>query len=162
MSSDPGYVQKLPPSPSRKKVKKGGGGPGKEYEADFYPGFVRKITVRRADGEETVFDQQADGPYPFVLPAGSNKPFTSSTVHFSGGPHGRSFSLSIDDPGDHILSIQVTLKTKPEKPTSLAGQALDAQGGVVGMQGDDTEVVTFENITVCCPPTCSPTGGSPG
>lgn len=131
---DPGYVQKNPPSPSRKKQEKDG------YLADFYPGFVASVVVRREGQDDVVVYQQAADD-PFVLPAGSVKPYETSEFDFSGGKLERRFRLVITDPHREIDSITVRLKAASER---------------LGDAGGDAEEVTIQDGSVLCPPMCPP------
>lgn len=131
---DPGYVQKNPPSPSRKKQEKDG------YAADFYPGFVGAVLVRREGAEDVVLYRQAPDD-PFILPAGSDKPFETSEFDFSGGKLARHFRLVITDPHREIDSIVVKLRGTSER--------------LGAVEGGDEEVV-IQDGTVLCPPMCPP------
>ncbi|MBB4639092.1 hypothetical protein [Longimicrobium terrae] len=141
---DPGYVQKNPPSPSRKKKEKDG------YAADFYPGFVAGVVVRREGQEDVVVYRQAEDD-PFILPAGSDRPFETSEFDFTGGKLARHFRLTITDPHREIDSITVRLKARSERLG-------DAEG--------EFEEVMIQDGSVLCPPMCPPIipggGGDPG
>src|SRR5687768_2440024 len=126
------------PSPSHKKVKKNVG--GHEFEAGFYPGFARTVTVNG----EPVYDQATDGPNPFVLPNGSERPWSSSAVELSSGK-GYSVLLYIDDPRHVVERIEVTLRT----PGGVGGY----EGGGAAVAGEP-DVVIIENTPVTCPPFC--------
>ena len=126
------------PSPSHKKVNKNVG--GHEFTAGFYPGFARSVTVNG----ETVYDQATDGPNPFVLPNGSERPWSSSAVELSSGK-GYSVLLYIDDPRHVVERIEVTLRT----PGGVGGY----EGGGAAA-GGDPDVVVIENTPVTCPPFC--------
>src|SRR3954471_23629647 len=64
------------PSPPYLEVKKEID--GYEVSAGFYPGFVRAIEVNGV----VLYEQKADGPYPFCLPA-DEPPLTSSVLTLS-------------------------------------------------------------------------------
>jgi hypothetical protein len=136
MSAD--QFRRPEPSPSHKKVKKSVG--GHEFTAGFYPGFARTVTVNG----ESVYDQKTDGPDPFVLPSGSEQPFSSSAVELTSGK-GYSVVLHIDDPRHVVERIEVTLRT----PGGVGGY----EGGGAAA-GGAPDVVVIENTPVICPPFC--------
>src|SRR5687768_18410802 len=117
------------PSPSHKKVKKNVG--GHEFEAGFYPGFARSVVVNG----ESVYNQAIDGPNPFVLPNGSERPWSSSAVELTSGK-GYSVLLYIDDPRHVVERIEVTLRT----PGGVA-----AFEGGSPPPGGEPDVVIIEN-----------------
>ncbi|HEX8391897.1 MAG TPA: hypothetical protein VF665_05995 [Longimicrobium sp.] len=129
---DPEYVQRNPPSPSRKRKEKDG------YVADFYPGFVRRLAVRRAGQEVVVYEQAPDDP--FILPAGSDKPWDTSEIVVQGGPSARDVRLVVHDPHQEIDSIVIRLR----------GRSPRLAGG-----GEDEEIEVLDG-TVLCPPMCPP------
>jgi hypothetical protein len=128
------YVQKRPPSPSRKVVN------AEHYRAAFYPGFVRRLTVVRGDTEVVLFEQQGS----FVLPAGETKPWASCGVDFSGGPGHREIGLQVYDPRHEIARIEVVFKRSTE-----GGE----DGGGEGGDGGEERLV-IEDAAILCPPTC--------
>ncbi|HEX8905675.1 MAG TPA: hypothetical protein VF771_12565 [Longimicrobiaceae bacterium] len=132
-----GTTTRPDPSPSHKVVKKNVG--RHEFTAGFYPGFARTITVNGDD----VYDQERDGPYPFVLPNGDEKPWKKSEIEIS-STKGYSFTITVDDP-DHVIDkIEVTMKAS-------------AGGGVVAYSGDtepDPDTITVSNTALLCPPNC--------
>jgi hypothetical protein len=128
------------PSQSHKKVKKNVG--GHEFAAGFYPGFARRIEV---NGEQ-VYDQEADGMKPFVLPNGSDKPWSMSAVELTSGK-GYTVTLYIDDPNHVVERLQVTLRTP-------GGVTAASEGSVAGGGGGEPDVVTIDNTPVYCPPYC--------
>jgi len=132
-----GNMPRPEPSPSTRKVKKDVG--GNEFAASFYPGFARSISVNG----NPVFDQKTDGPYPFVLPDGAERPWSASAVELTS--RGSTVTLFIDDPSHVVESIQVTLRTP--------GGVKAFQGGS-GSGGGDPDVVTIVNTPVICPPMC--------
>jgi hypothetical protein len=125
------------PSQSHKKVTKNVG--GHEFTAGFYPGFARSVVVNG----ESVYDQATDGPNPFVLPNGSERPWSSSAVELSSGK-GYSVLLYIDDPRHVVERIEVTLRTP--------GGVGAFEGG--GAASGEPDVVVIENTPVICPPFC--------
>lgn len=124
------YVQDQPPSPSEKHVSKD------TYELSFYPGFVSRVTVVQDSIEDALFVQDQ----PFVLPAGTTTPWTTSAFHLRGGPNQRHIRLEIHDPQQGIEYIEVKFKPKA--------------GLVVG--GGEGETVRVTNGPVLCPPACEP------
>lgn len=122
------FIQTLPPSPSIRTVKGTAGGSART--ATFYPGFVGAVTVNG----DALYQQKADGPYPFVLPAGTKTPFASSSFQLQ-SDNGASFTLVIEDPNRLVASVQVTLR-KPD--------------------GGDGDVVLIEDTATLCPPICDP------
>jgi hypothetical protein len=126
------------PSNPHKVVKKPVG--GREFTAGFYPGFARVI---RVDGE-TLYDQKTDGPDPFVLPPGTDRPWPMSSLELRNGS-GRRVTITIDDP-DHVVGhLEVFLRDDAVDATS--------GGGVTGFQGGGTNV-TVDNHPTICPPFC--------
>ena len=125
------------PSPSNKRVTKNVG--GQEFTAGFYPGFARRIEV---NGEE-VYDQERDGPKPFVLPNGTDRPWSMSAVELSSGK-GYTVTLYVDDPQHVVERVQVTLRT----PGGVTAASESGEGG------GEPDVVTVDNTPVYCPPFC--------
>ena len=125
------------PSDPHKVVKKDVG--GHEFTAAFYPGFARSITVNG----DSVYDQKADGPHPFVLPAGSEKPWSTSAVELTSAK-GYRVVVHLDDP-DHVIDhIELVLRD----PSANGG-------GVVAHQtGGGGDLVKIANTPVICPPYC--------
>lgn len=125
------------PSPPHKVMKKRVG--GHEFTAGFYPGFARSIQVNG----ESVYDQKTDGPHPFVLPSGSDKPWSTSALELT-STRGYRVVLHLDDP-DHVIDhIEVVLRDPKANG-----------GGVVAFEsGGGGDVVTIENTPVLCPPHC--------
>jgi hypothetical protein len=130
MSDSTSFVQKHPPSPSREEREVDG------YRAAFYPGFVRKLTVRDGGAETLIYEQ--DDKKPFFLPAGAERPWTSSTLEFSGGPGKRDIRFLLEDPHLQIARIEIVFKS--------------ADGERSG--GGDGERLVVENTAVLCPPIC--------
>jgi|GEM_PF-7095404 len=91
----------LPPSDPRECVTVEG------YEVCFYPGFVRRLTLVDADGGET---QAYDQKTPFVLPAGQDKPWPSSTIEVRG--NGVDLMVQVNDPGQQIDRMEIVLKAR--------------------------------------------------
>ena len=129
------------PSPSHKKVKKAVG--KHEFTAGFYPGFASSIAVNGV----SVYDQKTDGPFPFVLPSGAEKPMSTSAIDLS-STRGYHVVLHLDDP-DHVVDhIEVVLR---DPGTNGGGvQAMSADGGA----DDGGDTVTIDNTPVICPPFC--------
>lgn len=143
MSVPPDFVLNRPPSPSRKCVDVG---TDKPFRLCFYGGFVSRV-LRQSDGSlepEVLYDQRKDGDFPFVLPAGEKRPWTSNFFEFQGGPEERNFSLHINDPQQQIERIEVVLKPR----------VLDSDTGVVAMQGGGNDRIIIEDNSICCPPHC--------
>ena len=112
---------------------------GQKVTASFYPGFARAITLNGA----TVYDQKVDGPDPFVLPAGTEKPFSTSALEFTSSK-GYRVTVQVDDP-DHVVDyIEVVVR--------------DPRGGVAAMQGGGGGGDTWgaNNTPTLCPPICPP------
>ncbi|HEU4885214.1 MAG TPA: hypothetical protein VFT45_23330 [Longimicrobium sp.] len=99
----------LPPSPARECRSAGG------YEACFYPGFVKRLSVAE-DGTETVIYEQKGV---FVLPPGQLLPWPSNTLELRG--NGRELSMQLYDPLHEIERVEIVLKPRdPEgKPARL-------------------------------------------
>ncbi len=130
MSESDSTVLQSEPSPSREC------GEAEGYRACFYPGFVRRLAVRRGTEEIVLYDQAGK---PFVLPAGEEKPWPCSGVEFT-DPSGREIRLQIDDRHQRIARIEVVFKKDP------------AEDGTTGDGDGDTLVV--EDTPVVCPPDC--------
>ncbi len=124
------YAQKHPPSPSRDVREVDG------YRASFYPGFVRRLAVREAEGEIVIYEQEK----PFVLPAGATEPWPCSVLHFSGGAGRRDIRLQIDDPHRQIARIEVVFKRGTEERS--------------GDGGEDGETLVLNETPLLCPPMC--------
>lgn len=129
------------PSPRRTEVSRDVD--GHPVRSAFYGGFVSRLVYRRNGREHELFNQQAQGPRPFVLPEDQDEPDPSSLFEFW-GPGNRRVSFEINDPDRQIDRIEVKLK----RP----GAAADA-GGVHAMQDDDDTIIIYET-PVICPPTC--------
>lgn len=130
MSDTGSTPQQRPPSPSREHREKDG------FGAWFYPGFVRRMFVRRGTEEIELYDQQGK---PFVLPAGEKKPWPSCGIDFT-DPSGREIRLQIEDPDQRIARIEVVFKKDA------------AQDGTTAEGDGDTLVV--EDTVLLCPPYC--------
>jgi len=126
------------PSPAYLVVTKDVG--GNVFTAGFYPGFAQSITLNGTN----VYDQKEDGPYPFNLPPGEDKPWSSSAVSLSSS-NGYRVVLFLDDPSHVIDEIVVRLRD-PRSEEALAR-------GVVAFQAATDEVV-IHNTPVLCPPMC--------
>jgi hypothetical protein len=117
----------LPPSPSRECRSAGG------YEACFYPGFVKRLSVE-SDGSETVIYEQKGV---FVLPPGQLLPWPSNTLELSG--NGREIAMQLYDPLHQIERVEIVFKPR-------AGQS-------------GSERLVVEDGPVLCPPLCPGSGG---
>ena len=113
---------------------------GYEVSAGFYPGFARAIEVNGV----SLYEQKADGYYPFCLPKGEG-PWTSSAMSLSSSK-GYRVVLSLDDVGHAIDQIQLVLRP-PSKSTD--------GGGVTAFQEDGDRWCIY-NTVVYCPPVCNP------
>lgn len=128
------------PSPPHKVMKKSMG--QHEFTAGFYPGFASSIKVNG----ESVYEQTEHGPHPFVLPSGSEKPWSTCALDLS-STKGYRVVLHLDDP-DHVIDhIEVVLRDPKVNGGGVA--AFSADGGA---DGGDT--VTIDNRAVTCPPLC--------
>ncbi len=114
----------LPPSNPRKCVNADG------YDACFYPGFVRRLSLVGPDGKETVMYEQRSS---FVLPPGQLKPWPTSTFELHG--NGRNLQLQLNDPEQQVDRIEIVLKPRPD-------------------QGRGPERLILQDGPVYCPPVC--------
>jgi hypothetical protein len=110
---------------------------GFEVTAAFYPGFARAIEVNGV----SLYDQKADGPYPFNLPDGQPL-LTSSPLVFS-STRGYRVELQLNDLDHAIGRIELVLRP----PTKT-------EGGVVAFQVDGGDRWAIDNTPVICPPFC--------
>ncbi|WP_420127560.1 hypothetical protein [Longimicrobium sp.] len=117
----------LPPSPARECRSAGG------YEACFYPGFVRRLSVQE-DGSETLIYEQKGV---FVLPPGQLLPWPSNTLELRG--NGRDIAMQLYDPLHEIERVEIVLKPR--------------------VVGGNPERVVVEDGPVLCPPLCPGSGG---
>lgn len=116
-------IPNLPPSNPRECVSAAG------YEVCFYPGFVRRLVLVDEGGKETpVYEQRL----PFVLPAGQEKPWPSSTIEVRG--NGASVMVQVNDTDQQVDSIEIVLKAR------------DGSGNKVRLVVEDGPVL--------CPPFC--------
>jgi hypothetical protein len=129
------------PSPPHRVVRKDVD--GHEFTAAFYPGFARSIRVN----DVSVYDQKTDGPDPFVLPPGADRPFCSSAVQLASSK-GYNVTLTIDDPEHAVDHIEVVLRTP------AAGGDGSAGGGVRAFATNPPDRVVIDNTPVICPPFC--------
>jgi hypothetical protein len=113
---------------------------GHEFTAGFYPGFARSIDVNGV----SVYEQKADGPYPFVLASGSTLPWSTSAVELT-SDKGYVVTLHIDDP-EHVVEQVVLRLRDPATPKAGAGGVAAFQGG--------SDLVTINETPVLCPPFC--------
>jgi hypothetical protein len=127
------------PSPSYIQVTKDVD--GTEFTAAFYPGFAREIAVNG----ETLYDQETDGPNPFVLPSGADKPWSSSAVQLSSSDRGYVVMLQIDDPEHVVDHIEIVLRDPKARKRS--------DKKVVGFEAVGDRF-TINNTPVICPPFC--------
>jgi hypothetical protein len=128
----------LDPSPPYKVMTKEVG--EHEFTAGFYPGFASSITVNGV----SVYEQKADGPFPFVLPPGETRPYSSSSLNLS-STRGYRLALCLDDP-NHVI-VDITLRLRDPKSEESVARS------VVAFQSDVDEVVIRETPTLC-PPFC--------
>lgn len=125
------------------------------YRASFYPGFVRRLAVRK-DGVETDLYRQNEKE-PFYLPPGYDKPWPSSVLEFSASSGERRILLQIDDPGQQIGRIEVQFKgTGDGRPDGLLPRAGAAAGALVDNPpcAEGEFVLVIEDAPVLCPPAC--------
>lgn len=130
------------------------------YKACFYPGFVRRLALRAADGtEKLIYEQQGS----FVLPPGYDQPWPSSTLEYS-DPTGRRMLLQVYDPGHEIDRIEIRFKSpqalarrQAQLSGSVAGESTGAGAEVsLGAEGEEepSDVLVVENVAILCPPIC--------
>jgi hypothetical protein len=115
----------LPPSPARECRSAGG------YEACFYPGFVKRLSVAE-DGTETVIYEQSEV---FVLPPGQQLPWSSNTLELRG--NGRDLEMQLYDPLHQIERVEIVLKPR---------------------EGKGSARLIVEDGPVLCPPLCPDPG----
>ena len=109
-----------------------------EYHLSFYPGFASGISVNGTD-----IYRQRKGEF-FVLPAGTERPWSSHAVEIKSPTKGYTVVLHVDDP-DHVVDrIEVRLRDPGTGPK--------AGGGVIAAQAGDTVVI--DNTPTVCPPVC--------
>ena len=121
------------------------------YSASFYGGFVRQLTVRKGTTETVLYRQEGI----FYLPPGWDKPWPSSTLHFT-RPDGARISLQIENPGEQIGRIEIHLKDKSTPPLAAvreSGMSTLGEDPPPPEDGDDT-VLIVEDGPVLCPPMC--------
>jgi hypothetical protein len=135
-----------PPSNPNGRAEKDG------FKASFYPGFVRRLAVRGADGAETELYRQSET---FYLPPGFDKPWSSSTLEFT-RPDGRRIVLQLEDPDQQIDRIEIHFKGN-----GTAGFVpIGGYSGDLSPSGDPPpppppgEVLICEDGVVLCPPIC--------
>jgi hypothetical protein len=116
----------LPPSPARECRSAGG------YEACFYPGFVKRLSVAEDGTETLIYEQQGV----FVLPPGQLLPWPSHTLELRG--NGRELAMQLYDPLHEIDRVEIVLK--PRDPTRKP------------------ERLIVEDGPVLCPPLCPDPG----
>lgn len=122
------------------------------YSASFYGGFVRQFTVRKGSTETVLYKQEGI----FYLPPGWDKPWPSSTLHFT-RPSGASISLQIDNPGEQIGRIEIHLKEESTPPlATVQGMEMGTFGEdpPPPPEGGDDTVLIVEDGPVLCPPMC--------
>ena len=137
-----GGGRRPPPSPERQRIDKHVN--GKPVRSDFYGGFVSRLLFRQGGKEHELYNQQTEGPYPFVLPEPDEKPKAKSLFEFW-GPDGNHVSFEINDPDGTIDRIEIKLK----KPG-----ATSSDQAVVAMQDDDPGTIIIEESSTTCPPRC--------
>lgn len=113
---------------------------GHKFTAGFYPGFASSIAVNGV----SLYNQKGEGGiHPFVLPAGSDRPFSTSAVDLTSSK-GHRVTIHLDDP-DHVIDhVEVVLR---DPRAGVAAMSADGGAG-----GGDT--VTIDNQPVLCPPMC--------
>ena len=111
---------------------------GQRVTAGFYPGFARCITLNGV----TVYNQKENGPLPFVLPPGSDKPISTSALEFS-STKGYRVTVHLDDP-DHVIDHVEVVVRDPR-----AG--VEARSADAGAGGDTWGA---DNRPMICPPYC--------
>ncbi len=115
----------LPPSNPRECVSVAG------YEVCFYPGFVRRLALVEGGTETTAYEQRSA----FVLPAGQERPWPSSTIEVRG--NGVNVMVQVNDLDQQVDSIEIVLKAR------------DGSGNKVRLVAEDGPVL--------CPPYCPET-----
>lgn len=108
------------------------------YRLTFYPGFLRKGTVR-VDGEDDVLYEQGK-PHP--VKDQPDEPLTHWELRLQGGPNRRNFALHVNDPHREIAEIVVRLYPKGHR----------AEGGPEEPEPD--EEFTAKDGATLCPPYC--------
>lgn len=113
-----------------------------EFTAGLYPGFASAVKVNGV----SVYEQREDGPHPFVLPSGSDRPFSTHALDLS-STRGYRVVLHVDDP-DHVVDhIEVVLRD-PKKNGGGVNAFSDGGGD------DDIDTVSIDNTPMLCPPMC--------
>jgi hypothetical protein len=98
----------LPPSPARECRSADG------YEACFYPGFVKRLSVEEGGAETLIYEQAGV----FVLPPGQALPWSSNTLELRG--NGRDLAMQLYDPHHQIERVEIVLKAREGgKPVRL-------------------------------------------
>lgn len=108
------------------------------YRLTFYPGFLRKGSVR-VDGEDDVLYEQ--GPVGHKVKDEPDEPLTRWELRLQGGPNRRNFTLHVDDPHREVAEIVVKLYPKGHRPQA----------------GDDpspNEEFSAMDGAILCPPIC--------
>jgi hypothetical protein len=130
-----GDKQDRVPSPTELVVTKEIG--GFVVTAEFYPGFARAIEVNGV----SLYDQKADGPFPFNLPDG--QPLLTSSPLILSSTKGYSVELQLNDSNHAIGRLELVLRPPPK-----------TDGGVVAFQADEGDRWAIDNTPVICPPFC--------
>ncbi len=108
------------------------------YRLTFYPGFLRRGTVR-VDGEDDVLYVQ--GPAGHPVGDAPDEPLTRWELRLRGGPNDRDFALHVHDPHREIAEIVVRLYPRGHQPRAGDDPASD-------------EEFRGENGAILCPPIC--------
>lgn len=141
-----------PPSNPNRSVDKDG------FRASFYPGFVRRLAIRKPDN--TVEELYNQGTDTFFLPPGFTRPWASSTLEFA-RPDGRRIVLQVEDPHRQIDRIEVYLKGDDTATVQMQAEGEVAGIGVgAGVGGDASPIPPGGLVLICedgpvlCPPIC--------
>ncbi|HEX8245294.1 MAG TPA: hypothetical protein VF541_17405 [Longimicrobium sp.] len=114
------------------------------YEVSFYPGFASAIHVNKH-----VLHKEREA---FVLPSGSEQPWTYSAVTIKNTEEDFTVTLHIDDPQHRVHRICVELMHPDAKKKLKA----EGQRVVAHSNGDPKDEIIIENTPTLCPPDCPP------
>ncbi|HET7232084.1 MAG TPA: hypothetical protein VFJ16_18905 [Longimicrobium sp.] len=132
-------VESHRPAPSNPHGTARGKSGDHEYHLSFYPGFASGISVNGTD----IYRQGKDDR--FVLPAGTERPWSSHAVEIKSPTKGYTVVLHVDDP-DHVVDrIEMRLRDP--------GTQASAGGGVFAAQ-QTGDTVVIDNSAMTCPPNC--------
>lgn len=121
--------EKIPPK--HKTVDKDG------YRLTFYPGFLRKGTVRVDGQDDVLYEQGVAHP----VKDKPDEPLTRWELRLKGGPNKRNFTLHVNDPQREIAEIVVKLYPRGHK----------AEGAE---DSEPDEEFLAKNDAMLCPPIC--------